>query len=242
MNRFFSSLVTLLYPQQVSCHVCERYADAGFLCQDCLNELDSLRITQGWIAGKGAVRFHAAPLRYDGPAKELVHQMKYRADYAAAQLLAQYMYKLLINPPFGSIDLVVPVPLHPQRERQRGYNQAQWLAEELCRSFSLELCTDALMRTIPTISQTRRSRTERFTAMNGAFAVRLAPKIRGQRILLIDDVFTTGATANACAQTLRQAGAAEVSVLTACHVQKKFSSANGWGDEPPLRRPFEDFF
>ena len=112
-------------------------------------------------------------------------------------------------------DLIVPVPLHPKRLSQRGFNQAGLLALELGRKIKAPVSTDALVRKNQTLPQTRLKRGERLKNVKGAFEIPDDSKVRGRRILLIDDVFTTGTTLSECAKVLkRKGGASEVYALT----------------------------
>lgn len=112
------------------------------------------------------------------------------------------------------IDLIVPVPLHVRRLRQRGFNQAALLARELGRRLEIPVQCGALSRRIWTEPQTRLNREERLRNVKGAFAVLKPGDIGGARILLIDDVFTTGSTLCECAGALKETKAAEVHALT----------------------------
>jgi len=117
--------------------------------------------------------------------------------------------------PLNSANLIIPVPLHPERERERGFNQALLLARELSRLSNLPLDEHSVVRRV----HTERHRAgmdakARRQSVSEAFAVRHPKLIAGQRVLLVDDVFTTGATVSACAAVLKGAGAEEVFVLT----------------------------
>jgi predicted amidophosphoribosyltransferase len=111
-------------------------------------------------------------------------------------------------------DLLVPVPLHPVKQREREFNQAERLARRLSKASCIPLNNNILRRIQPTLTQTRLSREERAENVRGAFALAGSPDLKGQRIVLIDDVMTTGATTNACARVLRRAGASQVCVWT----------------------------
>jgi ComF family protein len=113
---------------------------------------------------------------------------------------------------------LVPVPLHPRRRYERGFNQAELLAAALARRSGLALSTDVLVRRKDTSPQAGLSSAARRRNVAGAFAVRRRPKVAGRALVLVDDVTTTGATAAACARALRQAGAAEVRLITVARV------------------------
>jgi ComF family protein len=115
-------------------------------------------------------------------------------------------------------DVVVPVPLHPERLRERGYNQAEMMARPLARRLRLDLRAYLLVRTRPRPPQLVLSRTERWRSVRGAYATHERAKVDKLRVLLVDDVLTTGATLDACSRVLRRAGAAAVMGLTVARV------------------------
>jgi ComF family protein len=108
----------------------------------------------------------------------------------------------------------VPVPLHPVKQREREFNQAARLAAHLSRAANLPLNESWLRRVVPTSTQTRLTRQQRTANMRGAFALADGVKLRGERVIVVDDVFTTGATTSSCAKVLLRAGAGEVCVWT----------------------------
>ncbi len=110
-------------------------------------------------------------------------------------------------------ELVLGVPLHPARRRSRSFDQAELLAESVARELACPLGRGVFVRTVNTPTLTRQTREERARTVKGAFEVRRSGLVRGRRILLVDDVMTTGATASECARVLRKAGAREVSVM-----------------------------
>ena len=150
---------------------------------------------------------------YEGALRASVLELK-REPHVAARL-ARLMFAALRREPINSANLIIPVPLHPSRERERGFNQAVLLARELARLSKLPLDEHSVIRRVHTerhrAGMDARSRRE---SVANAFTVRHADAIAAKRVLLIDDVFTTGATVSACAAVLTQAGAAQVLVLT----------------------------
>jgi ComF family protein len=150
---------------------------------------------------------------FEGPLREAIHQFKYRPCRSLGKPLARWMAGTIrvIQP----IDLIVPIPLHSSRLRKRGFNQALLLAAELGKCTQLPLSFDNLVRIRPTRPQVELSGTERIKNVAGAFALNRPGAVLGRSILLIDDVFTTGATMNECARVLKKAGAAQVTAFTA---------------------------
>lgn len=165
--------------------------------------------------------FHTAraALRYDNVAKRLILPFKYAGRSEAARGLAILMARAGAKLLAGA-DILVPVPLHRARLRQRGYNQSVLLAAELARGAGRPVLRDALTRLKPTAPLGGLGLAARQTELAGAIAVRpdRAPLLQGKALLLIDDVMTSGATANACAVVLLAAGARRVDVLTAARV------------------------
>jgi ComF family protein len=146
---------------------------------------------------------------------ELIHRWKYQR----ALWLEPFLAKLFIGHVSQNIvvrdwDLIVPVPLHPVKLQEREFNQAEHLAWRLGDALQLPVCQAAVIRVAPTTTQTKLTRAERNENMRRAFAPGAVEPVRRRRIILVDDVLTTGATTNACARVLREAGAAEVCVWT----------------------------
>ena len=215
-------MADVLFPDYNACHLCGRFPEReGILCQSCWKALKAAQYKKLHVASPEP---HApltacyAAFPHSGEARELVHLLKYQSDCAAADWLADAMTAALSLSPLASAwpDAVIPVPLHSSRLEQRGYNQALLLAQGVCQRTGLPLVQDALIRVHATDTQLHRDHAERINAMKGAFAVVNTAAIRRQRILLVDDVLTTGATAMSCAETLMAAGAESVSLLTVC--------------------------
>jgi ComF family protein len=131
------------------------------------------------------------------------------------------------TPRILSSDVVVPVPLHPVRQRERGFNQAELLARAVARRLGLPLELRAVERRKPRPPKRKLSRHERWQAARGAYATVTGSQFDNRRVLLVDDVFTTGATLDACARALRSAGAKHVAALTVARV------VDAWSGSPP---------
>jgi ComF family protein len=151
-----------------------------------------------------------APFLYGGALADAISRLK----YSAATWLAAPLGSLLIDVELSAApDAIVPVPLHPRRLIERGFNQSALLATALANRLDLRLDTTALVRVEDTPPQARQSRSERLTALRGAFAIRVPRRVEGARVLLVDDVVTTTATVRAASESLLQAGAAAVDVV-----------------------------
>jgi ComF family protein len=215
----------LLFPRR--CAVCGSFED--FLCHQCEEGLPQAappRCIVCWQphAGSGvcqrcqqespAFEGLRSPYVFQGGARELVHALKYDHQTALATLMASLLSRYLLYGIRLPADILIPVPLYPRRKRVRGYNQSALLARELGHRVGLPVEERTLVRERNTPSQAERlSAKERRMNVAGAFAYR-GQGLQGQRVLLIDDVATTGATLDACARVLRQAGAASVWALT----------------------------
>jgi ComF family protein len=153
----------------------------------------------------------------------LVHGFKYRADFAAGRLLARRLAaKLEAELPDGA-DLIVPVPLHRRRLAGRGFNQAAFLAREIGRETGIALAVDALRRSRPTRSLAGLDPEERTREVREVFTVRRRGRVAGRRVLLVDDVLTTGATAEGCCRVLKESGASWTGVAVAARVVRALS-------------------
>lgn len=149
-----------------------------------------------------------AVVAYEGPVRPAIHAFKYEGFFAVAEPLASLLTAAWPVWP-TPIELVIPVPLHPERERERGYNQATLLVEHLCDQLALTMTATAMQRTRHTRPQVGLDRDERVENVRDAFAAD-ADQINGKHLLLVDDVTTTGATMAAAARALLSAGARSV--------------------------------
>ena len=151
----------------------------------------------------------------DGLLQHLLHQLKYKERKEIGVFLGKQLgYDLKQLDWQKGIDFIVPVPLHPEKEAARGYNQTELLAQGLGNALELPIITDLLYRTRNTESQTQKSREERISNMQDAFEVKNIEKYTGKHILLIDDVLTTGATLEASAAALLTIPQTLVSIAT----------------------------
>lgn len=152
---------------------------------------------------------------YEGALRLVIHELKYRGHRRLAGRLASELSAVPeVVALLCSAEVLVPVPLHPRRQRERGFNQSALLARALARAHGLRVAERALARVRETPPQTTLGAAARRANVAGAFSARDAASFRGRVVVLVDDVLTTGATARACAGVLRRGGAREVRLLT----------------------------
>lgn len=224
LGRLLARLDDLLYPDEVACLGCGRALGEGesVVCAMCRESLEKLEEKQAEREAEEAepcaegLQYVCSAFPYEGVAKQLILQLKFSSLRAAAEPLAEAMTAL----PAGEEDLIVPVPTTARRERERGFNQAALLAEHLAKAWGME-AADALTRHDELAPQASLGAQERREHLRGV--MRADGRVRGRRVLLIDDVYTTGETAREAARALRCAGALGVGMLTAARA--------GLGDE-----------
>lgn len=220
------ALLHLAYP-----HVCEGCGTDTldkdhYLCVHCLNALpktfypkhDDNPVEQQFWGRLPLV--HACAQYYftkESTVQHLVHQFKYHGHQELGRYLGRLMgYDLQASGRFDDIEALVPLPLHPSRERKRGFNQAMVLCEGIAEVLHLPLLTGIVIRSESTETQTHKSRLERWENMQGKFHVKASGPAEGRHVLLVDDVVTTGATLEACGRALLQVRGLRLSLATLC--------------------------
>lgn len=214
VNKWLKNALHRILP--AACLVCGAgNAQRDHLCQGCRNDLpareDAALACPGVASTPPGLELgqHIVPMRYAWPVDELVKRLKFGGQLACARPLAQVL--LDSNAAMGcEPDLLVPMPLHPKRLRQRGFNQAQEIARLLAAELKVPLASGSLHRARNTRTQTELNRKQRASNVRNAF--RAGCSLEGKHVVLIDDVMTTGATARAAALVLRAAGAERVDV------------------------------
>jgi competence protein ComFC len=228
------ALASLFYPPL--CVVCSAtVGDAQYLCAKCEKKAPRIKppfcgkcseqfdgaISTTFTCANCAHRrlyFDAAvsPYRSRGIVRILLHQFKYGRQFHLRHPVADWLGETIHDPRLRDrrFDILVPVPLHPARERERGFNQARLLADLFSVKISVPV-QPALERIRHTTTQTAFDRAERMENLRDAFRLRKKANVRDLRVLLIDDILTTGSTLSECARVLRRAGAISVHAATA---------------------------
>lgn len=234
-RRFADAALGLVYPP--ICQICDHEraaARAGFVCRTCREQVRFITAPHcdrcglpfaGEITGpfectncrELELHFdHArAAVTLDGPVQTALHRFKYER----AEWFEPFLASLLIERAAPALaahawDFILPTPLHPVKLREREFNQADRLARRLAKATGIRHHAGLLHRVKPTATQTRLSRTERAKNLCGAFAADAGGTLKNARVVLVDDVLTTGATTSAAAAALRKAGAAQIAVWT----------------------------
>ncbi|MDQ3048790.1 MAG: ComF family protein [Bacteroidota bacterium] len=167
----------------------------------------------------GRINIHSAAAYYGfnkgGRVQHLIHQLKYKGQKEVGLTVGRlYGQDLKLSELFKTVETVIPVPLHARRQRKRGYNQSDYFANGLAQSMEVEADTKTLFRPFESETQTRKSRFSRWENVESVFQLKQQEKLEGKHILLVDDVITTGATLEACAQTLLKVPGVRISVAT----------------------------
>jgi ComF family protein len=222
-----SDLLSLLFPEY--CYACHQGLVKGesYVCTDCRIKLPYTNLHLATVENQNLVsrRFWGrVPVRYvlpyfyfrrAGRVQRLLHELKYRGAEDLGEALGSWYGSDLKSAGYeDQFDVVIPVPLHRRKQRQRGYNQAESFAKGLARELDMDCNSHVLIRQKDSDTQTRRSREERWQNVEGIFRVVQPEAVTEKRILLADDIITTGATLEACAMALLKAGCKDVSVVS----------------------------
>ncbi len=235
IRTFLLAFSNIIYPKK--CHGCGmalHYKNKFYLCGECFKKIKlnsppfCLKcgrsiygdIGLSAVCGQCIKNKHSFDraffcCNYDGLTKELIHSFKYEnkkyLSFLFDRLMATFIKEHM---DINAFDVVVPVPLHRGKLQQRGFDQALLLSENISDTFNIELSRGALMRKKDTKQQTFLDGEQRRQNVKGAFALKDEAVFRKKRVLLVDDVFTTGSTANECADILKKSGAQSVNLLT----------------------------
>lgn len=229
ISRWWQDFVGLFFPHH--CLACSERAPQSKevpICVFCENQLSYTHFHQQpdneleqrfW--GRIPLQRGTALLYFNksGVVQRLMHLLKYDDEPKVGVLLGQWFGSQLLSSPFAHVDALVPVPLHPRKQQQRGYNQAERIAAGIAHTLGKPVLTDALLRTTYTTTQTQKSRLDRFENVKTAFAHNPKRPLNSQHLLLIDDVMTTGATLEACALPLLDQPGVTLSIATLCLAQ-----------------------
>jgi len=238
LRRFLEAGIALVYPER--CRLCDQERATvreGYVCGRCRSGRDGVQLIRPPFCERCGLPFegalttrfechncqdlelHFSHARAAAVARGVVLEVIHRYKYHRALWYEPFLAELLVSRAVPELagegwDEIIPIPLYPVRQREREFNQAERLARRLAQAVGIPLNVRVLRRVEPTRTQTQLTRAERTANMRRAFELHPAGSVRRRRLILIDDVLTTGATASACAQVLRAGGANEVCVWT----------------------------
>ena len=222
--KILDNLLSLFYPR--TCVACGDILQQNerHLCLHCMMHLPETHYHQDpdnplnlIFAGRVKVEHVCALLHYKkgNGTQNILHALKYKGEKEIGVYLGEYYGRQLIQEPvFRDIDFIIPIPLHPDKERKRGYNQSEWIAKGLSLGMGKPYRTDVLVRTHFTETQTKKGRFSRWENVKEVFEVADAEALGDRHVLVCDDVLTTGATMEAAIQKLHAAANVRVSVAT----------------------------
>jgi ComF family protein len=229
-RRVLNEITSFILPNSCTCCSGIMEADEHFICQDCRKQLEPFDIPHPWTrdeiqAGNIDNSLSAFWFREGKPIQSLMHAMKYQKMRSIGKLLGEEIGKKINIQTSINFDYVLPVPLHKARQRDRTYNQSDFIAAGIAEIIKAEPLVTGITRTRFTGTQTKLNKSQRKENVSGAFIVN--PKhisaICGKNIIITDDVITTGATILECAKAVRSAGANIIWVASAAYAELKTS-------------------
>jgi ComF family protein len=221
LQAFLQGALELIFPD--NCLLCRQFLNSRHQRQLCVSCLGSLALNPTPLSRQtteGTFAFDQAwsVCLYNEPAQKLLHAFKYNSKTSLCKTFVPLMIDFIdhYHLPLQEFDLICPIPLHPVKLRERGYNQSSLLSSRLSRHYGVSHTENLLIRQKMTRTQTELGAKQRWTNMEGAFRIKNPTDVVGRSVVLIDDLYTTGATVHSAAEVLKTAGAARVCVLTFC--------------------------
>jgi len=215
LRHFIDTIGGLFFPRIcLNCNT--RLTDKTPLCPECTNKLVFLNQYMTDQTNKIYDEVYIG-LKYDRISRNLIHNLKYFERLSLAEFLISIIYEKIPDTFLANTDYISPIPLHRVKLRARGFNQAELISKQLCHISGIIHLKDLLIRSRFTKTQTKLSSTKRIENVKNAFLINTSYDIKGKSVILVDDVFTTGSTANEAARALKNAGAAQVKVFATAH-------------------------
>ncbi len=220
----FNNFLELIFP--ALCVTCGNrlVTQEKFLCIDCWLDLPVTNFhhhsgnkVEQLFWGRVNIEFAAAFFAFNKGSnyQQLIHFIKYKGmKELGLETGRRFGISLLESAGCCSVDFIVPVPLHPKKEKKRGYNQSEWIAKGISETMKIPVCLDNLRRNLHTTTQTRKNRFERWENVENIFEVTRPKEFEGKYVLLVDDVVTTGSTLESCALQLLQIENVKVGIAT----------------------------
>ena len=220
----FQNVINLFFPKV--CLACNYILtdNEEYICTSCRHDLpvtnfhfDDSEEVKKVLFGRVKVEHATSMLRFQkkGMVQQLIHNLKYKGHQEVGEFLGSWLgEELKTLEAYKQIDTVIPVPLHKKKLRKRGYNQVEQFGKQIAHSLSVDYLDSVLIKITNTNSQVKKSRLARWNSTDEVFSCQNLDKIHGKHILLVDDLITTGATVEACANQLLKARNIKISLAT----------------------------
>ena len=217
-------LYALFFPRTCICCGKNLFDHEELICLSCIyslpktnfhlshdNPVSRLFWGRAWIEDAAACYYFAK----GGRVQHMIHHLKYKDNQEIGVFLGRsYGEELKKAGAFGTVNSIIPVPLHPKRQRKRGYNQSEVFADGLSETMGIDVENNLLKRAVASQTQTRKSKFSRWQNVENIFVIRTPEKLENRHVLLVDDVITTGATLEACVHTLQTVPGVKVSIAS----------------------------
>lgn len=205
MNLFECAL-EILFP--TTCGICDKICKNS-ICDNCYKEIEK------YLYDKNSGKDNFFLLKYEGIIRKKMIEYKFEDKAYLYSMFCEIFVKNKNACEFiKEYDIIIPVPIHKKRKRIRGYNQSELIARKLAKEFKLEMYVDVLKKVIHTLPQSSLNKNERAKNIQNVYKIENIGKIVNKKVLILDDIYTTGATVNECRKILKFSGAARVGVMT----------------------------
>jgi ComF family protein len=223
LRQYFEGLISIIYPRY--CAACGNtlYNNETPLCLHCLANLPVTRFHSERENEVARIFWGRIPVTYatsfmyftkDSPYRQILHEIKYRGQQELGFNMGKLFGLELRETGFATADMIHPVPLHPSKLRARGYNQSELIAKGMSAALNIPVNTGCIARVTPTRTQTRKNRYERWENVRDTFGIINSEALCNKHIILVDDVITTGATIEACADTVLKLEGVSISIAS----------------------------
>lgn len=234
---YIEAILDIIYPEKGICFICNKIDEDindKYICDDCYESLSftdkggceicgkrvylNFKTCEDCLDNKRYFNKVYSPIEYKGIIKDAIYKYKYKNNAYMYKLFGRLLIEYLDDLELNDFNVIVPVPLHRSKLRVRGFNQAALISKYISNNLNIDIEHNNLIRHKKTHIQNKLNKYERMENIKDAFKVKYSEKFKNKKILLIDDIYTTGATVNECSRILLRSGADEVNVLTIANV------------------------
>ena len=206
------NLISILFPQM--CLICGKHCNSN-VCNKCFLKFRKQNLFNLTKNSNQYFQKHLYLFKYENEIRNIILDYKFHEKSYLSQLFVQIIIKNeKICRFLKSYDIIIEIPIHKKRKFERGYDQSKLIAKKIAKELSIEYAKNALVKQKNTIAQSTLNRKERFANSQNVYKIQNSQKINGKRVILFDDIFTTGATANSCSKLLQENGAKEILIFT----------------------------